>query len=140
MNRDENFERETREIFVDNLVKTLRTYREGDEVRILGTRDKFCAFYGLGGIVAPRENGTWFDLIVENEVCDLASINLSKELRGYGVGRDIYQTIENFSREIGLKEVIVYASKFAKSISFWPHMGMTPKRESPGMIIMHKEL
>jgi GNAT superfamily N-acetyltransferase len=62
--------------------------------------------FGLGS----NEIVNCFDLNIDGDTCYLLHINLSKSLRGNGNGKELYESIEEFSRVEGLRRVVMFPS------------------------------
>ncbi|MBS3051255.1 MAG: GNAT family N-acetyltransferase [Candidatus Aenigmarchaeota archaeon] len=53
---------------------------------------------------------THFDLQVEGDTCYLVEIGLNSELRGVGLGEELYTIAESIARQAGCNRIVMHAS------------------------------
>ncbi len=63
---------------------------------------------------------------------DLTSIHVSEELRGYGIGRELFSLAKNWAKEQGAKKLYISSHSAVESQAFYAAMGCTDAREIDG--------
>ena len=63
-----------------------------------------------------------FDLQIEGSECYIVTFGVDQSRKRQGFGKALYQVVENFTRELGIKKILTDPSGEGKM--FWPKMGL----------------
>ena len=64
----------------------------------------------------------------EQQYCDLSSIHISKDLRGNGIGRVLFNKAKNWAKQKGAKKLYISAHSSVESQAFYKAMGCVEAR------------
>ncbi len=80
-----------------------------------------CIGYGPTPNRRINKGETIFDLEIKKRTCDILHFFISGDERRKGYGRRLYQTIEEFARNLGCRRLVTSPS--GQGLEFWPKMG-----------------
>lgn len=60
---------------------------------------------------------------------DLSSIHVSQDMRGHGIGRELFSMAKNFARKNNVKKLYISAHSAVESQAFYKAMGCTEAKE-----------
>lgn len=102
-------------------IATFPLYKSSDWLSALVGDRKTYIGYGPTPNRSINEGRTIFDLTIEGGVLDIVQFFIEKGRTRQGLGTDLYNRIEGFAWELGIRRLVTSPS--GQGIIFWPKMG-----------------